>query len=339
MASKTNKRPTITDVADSLGLSIATVSRALAKPHLVTAETRERVLVAVDRLGYQPNLLARDLRRQTSRLVFVVVPRLSPFFLEAFRGVDQAAREIGYTVLMGFTDRDGAREEVLFDQVSSNRADGIILVTSSRSPAPQARQRRLPPIVAALETVEWGTMPTVRVDHVAAAVKAVDYLFDLGHPAVAHIPGPPSSPMARRRLEGYRAALAARGLSHAEVLGEGGQFTFDSGMAAMAGLLARTPRPTAVFVANDEMAIGALCAVKAAGLRVPDDISIIGFDDQRIANICDPGLTTIRIPTAEIGYRSMMTLDRLLTRAEFDPDVVLETQLIVRASTGPYRAS
>ena len=331
-----NKRPTITDVAEAVGLSIATVSRALVKPEMVSPDTRERILSAVERLGYQPNLLARDLRLSASKLVFVIVPSLSPFFLEAFRGVDRAARKIGYAVLMGFTDRDPEREDALFNQVSSRRADGIILLTSARGADFENQSARLPPIVAALESVEWGHLPTVRIDHVKAAFNAVNYLFELGHPRVAHIPGPFNSPMARHRLEGYRDALAARGLAATEQLGLGGEFTVDSGAAAMRNLLACEPRPTAVFVANDEMAIGAMRAVKEAGLSVPGDISIMGFDDQRIARIYDPPLTTMQIPTAEIGYRSMLMLERVLTRTEYDPDIVLPTQIVVRESTAAY---
>jgi hypothetical protein len=133
----TPKRPTITDVADAVGLSIATVSRALVKPEMVSPDTRERVLGAVERLGYQPNLLARDLRLSASKLVFVIVPSLSPFFLEAFRGVDRAASKIGYAVLMGFTDRDPDRESALFNQVASRRADGC-----RRQPGACRRGRR-----------------------------------------------------------------------------------------------------------------------------------------------------------------------------------------------------
>ena len=340
MAKQTNRRPTITDVANVLGLSIATVSRALAKPDLVTDETRGRVLEAVEQLGYRPNLLARDLRRQMSKVVFVVAPRLSPFFLDVFQGVDRAAGENGYTVLLGFTDRDSAREEALFDQVLSNRADGIILVTSARHhmPGPQTQAGRLPPIVVALEAVDWAALPTVRVDNVAAARNATDYLLDLGHPTVAHIPGPiASSPMANSRLEGYRAALAARGLQATERLGVGGEFTIDSGFTAMNTLLQDGPRPTAVFVANDEMAVGALQAIKAAGLSVPGDISIVGFDDQRIGRVYDPPLTTMQVPAAEIGYRSMLTLAKVLSDQAVDALAILPTQIMVRASTAPYR--
>jgi LacI family repressor for deo operon, udp, cdd, tsx, nupC, and nupG len=328
-------RPTtITDVAVELGVSIATVSRALTRPELLSQQTRARVLEGIERLGYQPNLLARDLRLRESKVAFVIVPSLSPFFLEVFRGVEKAARKTGYSVLMGHTDRDPAREQVFFDQVAARRADGIILVTSSRASAIVSRKQRLPPIVAALEQIDGRPLPTVRVDHTAAAVAATEYLLELGHRRVAHISGPMISPMAVHRLEGYQQAM---GPGFDAGLCIEGDFTIRSGELAMGLLLGRQDPPTAVFAGNDEMAIGAVRAVKSAGLRVPEDISIIGFDDQRIAGLYDPPLTTVHVPTAEIGYRSMLLLERVLAHSAADRDIVLPTKITVRATTAPCK--
>jgi LacI family repressor for deo operon, udp, cdd, tsx, nupC, and nupG len=328
-------RPTtITDVAAELGVSIATVSRALTRPELLSEETRIRVLDGVERLGYQPNLLARDLRLRESKVAFVVVPSLSPFFLEVFRGVEKAARKTGYSVLMGHTDRDPAREQVFFDQVAARRADGIILVTSSRASAIVNRKQRLPPIVAALEQIDGRPLPTVRVDHTAAGMAATQFLLDLGHKRVAHISGPMISPMAVHRLEGYQQAMGKR--LDAGLCIEG-DFTIRSGELAMGLLLGRQDPPTAVFAANDEMAIGAVRAVKQAGLRVPEDVSIIGFDDQRIAGLYDPPLTTVHVPTAEIGYRAMLLLERVLSHSAADRDIVLPTKITIRATTAPFK--
>lgn len=332
MTDTPRRRTTITDVAQSLGVSIATVSRALTKPELLSEETRARVLEGIDRLGYQPNLLARDLRTRESRVAFVVVPSLSPFFLEVFRGVEKAATKTGYTVLMGHTDRDAAREHVFFDQVESRRADGIILVTSSHASALAERKSRMPPVVAALEQIEDRPLPVVRIDHRAAAAEATRHLLDLGHRRIAHITGPLSSPMSVHRLEGFQDAM---GEAYDPALRIEGAFTVQSGEQAMQTLLALSPRPTAVFAANDEMAIGAVAATKAAGLRVPHDISVIGFDDQRIATLYDPPLTTVHIPTAEIGYRSMLMLERVLGDSLTERDIVLPTRIVVRATTAP----
>lgn len=246
--------------------------------------------------------------------------------------MEKAALKTGYTVLMGHTDRDPAREHVFFDQVASRRADGVILVTSSHASAIVSRKSRLPPIVAALEQIDGRPLPAVRVDHRAAAATATQHLLDLGHRRVAHISGPLTSPMAVHRVEGHRDAM---GEGFDPALCVEGAFTIQSGEQAMRTLLSRTPRPTAVFAANDEMAIGAVRAVKAAGLGVPEDISIIGFDDQRIAALYDPPLTTVHIPTAEIGYRAMLMLERVLGDSLIDRDIVLPTRIEVRATTAP----
>lgn len=327
------RRTTITQVAAELGVSTATVSRALMHPELLSDETRARVLETIDRLGYRPNLLARDLRLRESKVAFVVVPSLSPFFLEVFRGVEEAARKIGYSILMGHTDRDRTREHAFFDQVAARRADGIILVTSSDAPAIVGRDR-LPPIVAALEGIEGRTLPAVRVDHTAAARAATQHLLDLGHRRIAHISGPMSSSMAVHRLEGYQQVIGA---DLDTALCVEGDFTVRSGELAMNLLLGRSNPPSAVFAANDEMAIGAVRAAKQAGLRVPEDISIIGFDDQRIAGLYDPPLTTVRVPTAEIGYRAMLLLEKVLSNTVADQDVVLPTEITVRATTARYQ--
>jgi LacI family transcriptional regulator, repressor for deo operon, udp, cdd, tsx, nupC, and nupG len=328
-------RPTtIKEVAAELGVSIATVSRALARPALLSAETRARVLEGIERLGYRPNLLARDLRTRESKVAFVVVPSLSPFFLEVFRGVEKAARKIGYSVLMGHTDRDQDREHAFLDQVAARRADGIILVTSSHAPA-IVQRKRLPPVVAALEQIDGCTLPAVRVDHTAAAVTATRHLLDLGHERIAHISGPMRSPMAVHRLAGFEQAIGDK-LDRS--LCVEGDFTVRSGELAMNLLLGRERPPTAVFAANDEMAICAVRAAKAAGLRLPEDISVIGFDDQRLAGLYDPPLTTVHVPTAEIGYRSMLLLERVLSNSAADQDIVLPTKIVSRATTGPRLA-
>ncbi len=326
---------TIREVAVDLGLSVATVSRALTRPELLKDGTRIRVLEAVERLGYQPNLIARGLRLRESRLVFVVVPSLSPFFLEVFRGAERAARECDYAVLMGHTERNPDREQMFFDQVSSGRADGVILVSSSDAEAIATRTRRMPSVVAALENIEGQDIAAVRVDHIGAAMDATNHLLSLGHKRVAHIAGPCRAPMAVHRREGFEKAMRAAGQDPDAFPRQSGDFTVAYGTQAMAELLALPVRPTAVFAANDEIAIGAIQAIKQAGLKVGRDISVIGFDDQRIATLYEPPLTTIKVPTEEIGYRSMLLLGKILGGRENHEETVLATSLVVRATTGP----
>jgi LacI family repressor for deo operon, udp, cdd, tsx, nupC, and nupG len=329
---------TIKDIARELGLSVATVSRALSRPELLKPETRARVLEVTARLGYQPNLIARGLRLKETRLVFVVTPRLSPYFLEVFRGVELAARESGYDVLMGHTDRSAERERLLIDQVASRRADGVILVTSADTAALAERKGRIPPLVAALESVDRDEIPTVRVDNTDGGAQATRHLIGLGHTRIAHIAGPETNLMARHRREGFELAMREAGLNPHAYPRLAGEFIMDHGEASMKTLLTLDPPPTAVFAANDEMAIGALQAVKQAGRRIGVDMSVIGFDDQRIASLYEPALTTVHVPTVELGYRSMQQLLLILGGGEAESEIVLPTKVVARQTTGPAPA-
>lgn len=331
--SQTNRPATIREVAAAVGLSIATISRAISNPSLVNAQTLEKVEKAIAELGYRPNLTARNLRYRETRLIMVVVPSLSPFFLEFFRGAEQAARETGYSVLVGHTGRDPMREVGFIHQVKSRRADGLVLVTSADLTALSLDVDDLPPIVMALDINAGSGLPTVRVDHTAAAEMATKYLLDLGHRRIVHIAGPLRSGMATHRLEGYKAALEAHGVACDPQLCLQGDFTVESGEEAMEAFLANAPPPTAVFAANDEMAVGAIRVLRARGLKVPQDVSVLGFDDQRIAGIYDPPISTVRIPTFEIGYRSTLELAQLLSGQVIAPDIVLACELVVRDST------
>lgn len=328
---------TIKDVAAELGMSAATVSRAFSRPSLLRDETRELVLSAAERLGYHPNLVARDLRLRETRLAFVVVPSLSPFFLEVFRGAEQAAREAGYALLMGHTDRDHTREQAFFDQVASHRADGVILVTSAAHSAIADRKKRMPPAIVALETVEGADLPTVRVDHTAGAAEATRHLIRMGHRRIGHIAGPAHVAMAVHRREGYELALREAGCEVDPTLIAEGAFNPASGETAMLQIMTSRAPPTAVFAGNDEMALGAIIAAKRLNLRVPQDVSVIGFDDQRLAGLYDPGITTIQIPTTDLGFLAMVQLKRLLAGDLVTREIVLPTRLVERSSTAPPR--
>lgn len=330
---------TIKHVAEAVGLSISTVSRALSNPGVLNAETLARVSKAIDELGYRPNLTARNLKTNETRLVMVVAPSLSPFFLEFFRGAEQAARENGYSVLVGHTGRDPERERGFIEQVDSRRADGMVLVSSLSIASHSKGRGGLPPIVVALDISPDTDLPNVRVDNAAAAAEATAYLLSLGHRRIAHIAGAVVSPLTLHRMEGYRRALAEHGLAFDPGLCAEGDFTMESGEQAMDGLLAAGPPPTAVFAANDEMAVGAIRALRRAGLRVPQDVSVMGIDDQRIAALYEPPLSTVHLPTFDIGYLSMIKLTRLLAGGSVDAETVLPCRLVVRQSTLPPRGA
>lgn len=332
--SKLPSSMSIKEVAQRLNVSPATVSRALCRPELLSKETRAKVLEAVERLGYQPNLIARGLRLKKTQLLFVIVPTLSPFFLEVFRGVERAARETSYSVLMGHTNREISRELLFVDQALAQRADGIILVTSSSPKDLVAREGRLPPIVAALEMISGLQVPAARVDHCKGSIDATNHLIALGHKRIAHIGGPDRQTIAQRRRSGFQTAMLEANLDPSAYPHLSGDYSTALGESGMETLLTCNPPPTAVFAGNDEIAIGVIRTLKRVGLKVGEHVSVIGFDDQRIANLYEPALTTVRVPTEELGYQSALLLMRQLAGAEDQEDLVLPTTIVIRDTTG-----
>jgi LacI family repressor for deo operon, udp, cdd, tsx, nupC, and nupG len=325
---------TLRDVAAECGLSISTVSRALRTPELLNKETLRIVTEAIEKLHYRPSITAQTLRGDRTRVVLVVVPSLSPFFLDVFSGAEEAAAAAGYSVLVANTDRRCSREHRLLEQAAVGSVDGVILVTSTDLPK-HSLEFASQPVVIALDVSSETAFSTVRVDHVAAAAEATRYLIELGHRDIAHIKGPASSGMSAHRLQGFRMALEESAIPFDADLCFDGAFTVESGIAAVDRMLSGSKRPSAIFAANDQMAIGAAQRLRQEGLRIPEDISLIGFDDERMAALYDPPLSTVRIPTFDIGHGAMVQLLRLLDGETADQDTVLNTELTVRKSTGP----
>ncbi|WP_181704731.1 LacI family DNA-binding transcriptional regulator [Chthonobacter rhizosphaerae] len=327
--------PTIRTVAERAGVSVATVSRTLKEPDKVRPETRDLVLKVVAELGFVPNAQARAFRRQASDTVILLVRDIgNPFYLDVYKGVEEAASAAGFKVLMGDARRDPARVGLYLDMVRERHADGLILMTGSLPP--DLAMETLPPVVVALEYIDGGRLPTVRIDNAAAAAAAVDYLVGLGHRRIAHISGPTPELMSIARADGWRTALAAAGLEADPALLVWGDYSLQAGRSAVASLLDRGVPFTAVFAANDEMAAGAVNELRSHGLRVPEDVSVVGFDDTVFAAAVDPPLTTIRQPKREIGARAMaLMIERLETGPGFQAEVVVPTQLVVRTSTAP----
>lgn len=334
---RTTEPATIRDVARELGMSVATVSRALSRPELLRQETRERVLAAVEALGYRPNLLARGLRRGRTHAILAIVPNLSPFFLEILAGIEEVAREAGFAVLLGNSGGDRQREEACFEQVANVRADGVILLTGSAPPSYARGGRALPPLVAVLERLPEHAVPLVRTDHRTGALQATRHLADLGHRRIAHISGVRHVASTTHRLQGYRQALEQAKLAFEPELVYAGDFTMNSGAAGMEHLLQLADPPTAVLSANDEMAFGAVQVLHRHGLSVPADMSIVGFDDLNMAAFYNPPLTTVHIPRHDIGRRAAAELIELLAGRTVTQEAVLPTRLIIRESTAPPR--
>jgi len=330
---------TIRDIAKRAGVSVATVSRTLSDPQTVRPATRERVLLAIDEMKYTPNAIARQLRRRRNETVIVIVPQIAnPFFSGIVQSIENVAMELGYRVLLGETQGNQVRLDHYADMVLTRVADGLILLGSLLPGVVRAsiEEGLAPaiPLVLACERFEGLDCPTVSIDNVAAGDLAVRHLAERGCRRIATITGPLDNTLSQDRLEGYRAALAAAGLDHAGEWVVEGDFSIDSGRAAMERLLDAASVPDGVFCANDEMAIGAEQAIRARGLSIPGDIALVGFDDLRFGAFAAPPLTTIRQPTTELGETAMRLLDAVLhERAIAQRTVVLPHQLIEREST------
>ncbi|MFA5685579.1 MAG: LacI family DNA-binding transcriptional regulator [Lysobacteraceae bacterium] len=331
------RRPKIKDIAERLGVSPATVSRALADTGLVAEPTLTRIREAASALDYRPNVSARNLRTRRSMAVLLVVRDIgNPFYLDVVKGVEAAARAAGYAVLMGNAENDPGRESEYFDMLRDGHADGMILMTGSLPSTPEFRRRLSPnlPVVVALEMIEDVDFPHVQIDNAAAARQAIAHLVGLGHARIAHVSGPVPEVMSIRRRDGYRAAMHEAGLPIPEGYEQRGDYLLQSGRDACRRLMALPVPPTAIFLANDEMAFGAIHELRRMGRDVPGDVSVVGFDDLYLSEAFSPPLTTVAQPRAEIGRRAMgMLLDMFGGGAAPKEPVILPTTLKVRGTT------
>jgi LacI family repressor for deo operon, udp, cdd, tsx, nupC, and nupG len=326
----------IRQVAAAARVSVATVSRAVQNPQLVAKKTRARVLAAIEKLDYTPNMQARILRTARSHVIVALVPDIAnPFFAEVIRGIERVAHQHGYSVLLGDTQHSPDREQAYADLIGTRQADGLITLLPH---VPRIAAAAPLPIVNACEYVKNPAITSVHVDNVAAAAEATRYLLTLGHKNIAFVSGPMQSPICVDRDRGYADALAAAGTRRDPRLTVNGDFSVESGMRGVESLFARGLRFTAAFCSNDEMAIGAIRAIKAQGLQVPHDVSVIGFDDIRFAQHYDPPLTTIAQPMEELGREAMSLLIEILQHRQSPPRKrVLPTHLVIRGSTARVR--
>jgi DNA-binding LacI/PurR family transcriptional regulator len=344
------RSPTSHDVARLAAVSRTTVSYVLNNSDsgiAISDATRQRVLDAARDLGYHPNAAARSLRRQRAGVVGLVTYDTSNRIgSNAFMWLvmDGVLSELGPTGTRLIVEAaDDAGPDPCISLVREGHVDGLI-VTGARPENAELRVLHADgtPIVL------WGRLsgsdlPYVDIDNVAAARIAVEHLLDLGHTRIGCITNAPplTDTAAADRLEGFRTALESRGIHFDEGLVRSGHFDERSGMAAMTSLLERSQRPTAVFVASDEVALGALKAARIAGVEVPGDLSIVGFDDLAVATFVEPPLTTIRVPAREIGRLAASALMDAVTASTSLRETahVLTTELIVRDSSGPPRRS
>lgn len=339
--SETAQRLNIRQIADLAGVSIATVSRVLNGRGDVSEETREAVSRVIRENGYTANRNARGLSAGRTGLVGVLVPLVYPaYFSGILAGAAEALSERDFQIVLSPTGGEHDREVSIVDRLHG-LTDGAIIILPEESSEELERLLDsgfrfvvLDPLMPLEERI-----PSVSAAHMSGADQAMKHLLDLGHRRVGQISGPRGWVATEDRRRGYRAALSGAGILPDPALEREAEPEIDPGRAAAEQLLDLSEPPTAIFAFNDNIAIGAIQAARARGLRVPEDLSVVGFDDVEHATIVTPALTTVRQPLAEMGRTGVSLLMRLLEGKRFETlHVELATRLVVRDSTAPPRA-
>lgn len=328
---------TISDVAKLSGLSKATVSRVINNHPYITKEKRELVFQAMKELGYQPNPSARRLRGQLTNTIGVIVPRIiNPFFSHLVNAMEEVAYENNYHVLMFQSDEKKEKELYFLNLLKTKQVDGLIMTSIENDRELIEPYTAFGPILLCNEYIRHTALPTVRVNQTEAAQIGTKHLIDRGHTRIAYSTGGLFAGEGRDkdRNVGYQNALDDAGITINPNWVFVNKHSVEDGKDVMRKLIKMTDRPSAIFTGSDEIAAGVLLEAKANGLHVPGDIAIIGFDDQPIAEMIDPPLTTIRQPIQDIGLHSVKMLLAMLKKEEIrSRDIELPVELIIRSST------
>ena len=332
-------RPTIKDVAARVGVSRQTVSRVINNKGEVSDTTRDRVLAAIEELGYRPNATARSMVMGRTCTLGCISPNITDYtFANIIEGAQAAARRLGYFVLTGSAPNESDVEPLL-EEMLHRQVDGLMVL----NPRADDRFRCFLPlieedlaIVYLNNTPQGEPVSAVHCDDRDGGYQATHYLIERGHTAIATILGPDNEECTFDRLEGHRQALSEAGLALDSIPLERGDWSATSGYQATQRLLEAAQPFSAIFAQNDRMAVGAIRALREAGLRVPDDVSIIGFDDIPLASYFDPPLTTLRQPMEELGRQAARLLVRTIQNADRLPEQVsIRARLVERASCAP----
>ncbi|SCL31589.1 transcriptional regulator, LacI family [Micromonospora nigra] len=338
MVARGTSRVTIATIADLAGVSVPTVSRVVNGRSDVAPQTRERVEELLVRHGYRRRPQST---RASSGLVDLVFNDLdSPWAVEIIRGVEDVAHAAGVGTVVSAIHRQTSSAAQWLEGMRRRGTEGAIFVTSRVEPPLQDELRRLdvPLVLVDADGVPPQHAPTIGATNWVGSLRATEYLIGLGHRRIGFVAGPPQLMCSRARLDGYRAALEAAGLPLDDALIRPGNFYHEAGFAAGTHLLGLSGPPTAIFASSDQMALGVYEAVRRRGLRVADDVSVVGFDDLPEVRWCSPPLTTVRQPLAEMGMLAARTVLRLANGEKIEsPRVELATELVVRDSAAPPR--
>ena len=322
---------TIGDVAAEAGVSVATVSKVINGRWGVAENTSARVRAVIDELGFQSSLVAQSLRSRSTNVIGVLVVDIEPFSAELLKGVARAIHGTGYELVV-FSGCGRAADQVGWERrylsrVSGTLCDGAILVTPSSVDVTYGA-----PVVAVDHNAGSSSLPTVDSDNLSGAVSATEYLIGLGHRRIGFLAGRPDLESARLRERGYRIALETAGIEIDPALIQVGGYQPDSAEEAARQMLDPNGRPSAIFAANDVSAIATMSVARTLGLAVPDDLSVIGFDNVPESALVEPPLTTIEQPIQQMGFDAAQILIRLIDKQPVPTHTMLPTRLVVRGS-------
>jgi LacI family transcriptional regulator len=331
---------TIREVAQTAGVSPTTVSHVINGTRFVSDAVRARVLNAIKRLGYRPNVLARSLRRGETRTIGLILPdSANPFFAKIGRGIEAAAFDLGYSVVLCNSEGNLSREQHYTEVLTKKQVDGIVFVAAGdRANSLSILLERALPFVLIDRDLPDVKADAVLGDNHQGGYLAARHLLALGHRRIGCISGPSNVTPSADRVTGYRQALSDADVPIEEPLIFRGDFHPETGWAAASELLRRPDAPTAIFACNDLMAIGVLRAAAELARRVPADLAVVGFDDIELAAFTEPRLTTVRQPTTEMGRRAVeLLIDRIGSRDRPSRREIFPTTLTIRASCGGAR--
>ncbi|MDM5299113.1 catabolite control protein A [Bacillus pumilus] len=316
---------TIYDVAREANVSMATVSRVVNGNPNVKPTTRKKVLEAIDRLGYRPNAVARGLASKKTTTVGVIIPDISSiFYSELARGIEDIATMYKYNIILSNSDQNTDKELHLLNTMLGKQVDGIVFMGGNITDVLVEEFKRSPvPIVLAASVEEQEKTPSVNINYEQAIYDSVQLFIEKGHKRIAFVSGPMSEPInSVRKLTGYKRALEEAGIAFDDVLVAEGDYSYDSGMEALAHLLDQSNKPTAIIASTDEMALGVIHGAQDRGVSIPGDLEVIGFDNTRLSLMVRPQLTTVVQPTYDIGAVAMRLLTKLMNKEQVEDQIV-----------------
>ncbi|MBM4338756.1 MAG: LacI family transcriptional regulator [Deltaproteobacteria bacterium] len=332
---------TIKDVAKQVGVSTATVSHVINKTRFVSGEITERVLQVIRDLNYQPNAIARSLvKRKTHTIGIIISDILNPFYTAIVRGIEDVTYKSGYNVMLCNTDEDVEKEVLYIQVLLEKRIDGLVLSSAFQNGIhPLASQLKKIPLVSIVRKIKGVTSDGVFGDNAGGAYQAIEHFIQLGHRRVGIISGPLGLSSGAERLEGYKKALADHQIPIEEHWIKLGDFKKESGYSLTKKLFQEKHLFTALFVVNNQMTIGALNALTELGVRIPEDLSLISFDDMEWYSLINPSLTTIEQSPYLLGKTAgEMLLQKINHKRRNSKKVVIPSRLIIRNSTAGITA-